>query len=279
MRQYLDIARKALNGTRKQNRTGVDTVGYIGDMCRYDLRDGFPIVTTKHLAFRSCIAEMLCFLRGEDNAAAFRKAGCNVWDANANENPAWLVNPYRRGPDDLGRIYGVQARHWRASSGPDVDQLQQVVDKLMAGVDDRRLIVSHWNPGELDQMALPPCHLMYQFGIEGNVLHLSMYQRSCDVPLGVPFNITGYAWLLSVIAHVTGYEAGVLTHFMHDIHVYENQIELLHEQLAREPRSLPKLVIDPEIETFQDLEDWADARAFVLEGYNPHGPIKYPFTV
>jgi thymidylate synthase len=279
MQQYLEIAHKALNGTRKRNRTGVDTFGYTGEMCKYDLRDGFPILTTKRVAFYPCVAEMLGFLRGYDNATDFQDLGCNVWNANANENEQWVNNPSRLGNNDLGRIYGVQARRWRTTMLYELDQLRHVVDMLLLGKDDRRLIVTHWNPGELGQMALPPCHVMYKFSIENDTLHLCMYQRSCDVPLGVPFNITGYSWLLAVIAHITGFEAGVFTHFMDDVHVYENQAELLEQQLQRTPRDLPVLNIDSRVKTLEDLDLWARPDSFHLGGYLPHGPIKFPFTV
>lgn len=297
MRQYIDLARKTLElGMYKRNRTGVDHIGYHGDMCQYNLQRGFPAVTTKKLAFKSVVAEMLGFLRGYDNASDFRKLGCNVWDANANEDQQWLNNPNRVGEDDLGRVYGVQARDWKtnklhfeACSDNDncfavgdykiIDQLKNVVDDLSKGIDNRREIVTHWNPGELDQMALPPCHLLYQFGIQGEYLNLSMYQRSCDVPLGVPFNIAGYAWLLSVIAKITGFKPGVFTHFMHDIHVYEDQVPMLKEQLQREPYPLPTLLIHPEIRSLKDLETWASPEHFELKKYNHHPVINYPFAV
>ena len=278
MKQYQEICKKALAGTLKKNRTGVDAVGYHGDMMKFDLRDGFPLLTTKQMAWKSCFAEMLGFLSGYENVVEFRAIGCNVWDANANENNAWLRNPNRKGNDDLGKIYGVQARYWAGPYGR-VDQLRKVVDDLSKGIDNRREIVTHWNPGELVLMALPPCHLLYQFGLEGEYLNLSMYQRSCDVPLGVPFNIAGYAWLLSVIAQITGHKPGILTHFMHDIHVYENQIGMLKEQLRRVPYKSPKLVITPKIKTLQDLETWVTVDDFFVESYQHHPAIKYPFSV
>lgn len=283
MKQYIDLCKKTLKkGIRKQNRTGVDHIGYTGDMMKFDLREGFPAVTTKKLAFKSVVAEMLCFLRGYDNAAQFREMGCKVWDANANENEQWLNNTNRKGVDDLGRVYGVQARRWKAdvlSKTPIIDQLRNVYNDLCRGVDNRREIVTHWNPGELHLMALPPCHMFYQFGIQGDYLNLSMYQRSCDVPLGIPFNIAGYAWLLSVMAHITGFKPGEFTHFMHDIHIYENQIMMVHEQIKREPYPLPTLKINPGIKTLQDLEVWVVPDDFELVDYKHHDHINYPFTV
>lgn len=289
MQQYLKILEKALNGTKKENRTGVPHIGYHGDMMQFDLSEGFPLLTTKAILYEKVFAEMLGFLRGYDNAEDFRALGCNIWDDNANKNPAWLNNENRKGHDDLGSIYGVQARHWIGPKGTPIDQLANVYSKLVMGIDDRRLIVSHWNPGELGKMSLPPCHLLYQFGLEPTFvdrggkpyfkLNLSMYQRSCDVPLGIPFNIAGYAWLLSVMAHITGHSPGTLTHFMHDIHVYENQLELAEEQLQRTPKELPKLQIDPRITTLGDLESWVTVDCFQIIGYYHDPFIPYPFSV
>lgn len=280
MKQYLKLLEKCINeGISKTNRTGINHIGYHGDMCKYDLSKGFPAVTTKKLAFKSVIAEMLGFLRGYDNAGDFRNLGCNVWNSNANDNEQWLNNPNRKGTDDLGVIYGVQARKWGGKNGTKVDQLKKVIGHLSQGIDDRREIVTHWNPAELDKMALPPCHLLYQFGIQGDTLNLCMYQRSCDVPLGIPFNIAGYAWLLSVVAHITGLKAGTFTHFIHDIHIYENQINLAEEQIKRKPLILPKLWINPKIRTLKDLETWVTVDDFKLLNYRHQPRINYPFAV
>lgn len=288
MKQYQEICKKALTGIKKSNRTGIDHIGYHGDMMKFDLREGFPLVTTKQMAWWTCFAEMLGFLRGYDNASQFRALGCNVWNQNANENKQWLANPNRKGEDDLGRIYGVQARTWKTTDGKDlhsppingeIDQIRKVVDDLSRGIDNRREIVTHWNPGELNQMALPPCPCLYQFGIEGEYLNLSMYQRSCDLPLGVPFNIAGYAWLLSVIAQIVDLKPGIFTHFMHDIHIYENQVAMMKEQLRRIPYELPKLTINPNIRTLEDLETWVTTNDFTITNYQHHETIKYPFAV
>ena len=280
MRQYLDLCEKVLEkGIRKQNRTGVDHIGYTGDMMQFDLSAGFPAVTTKKLAFKSVVAEMLGFLKGYDNAADFRALGCKIWDANANENEAWLSNPNRKGKDDLGGIYGKQARRWPLSGGGYIDQLRNVYEDLRSGRDNRREIVTHWNPSELNKMALPPCHMFYQFGIQGGKLNLSMYQRSCDVPIGIPFNIAGYAWLLSVMAKITNHKPGEFSHFMHDIHAYENQVELLKVQISRDPCELPRLRINENIKTLEDLETWVTVDDFLLENYRHHAPINYPFSV
>lgn len=279
MKQYISLCKKVLEkGLRKTNRTGIDHFGYTGDMMQFDLSEGFPAVTTKKLAFKAVVAEMLGFLRGYDNATDFRKLGCKVWDANANENPTWLKNSYRRGEDDLGSIYGVQSRRWPTPGGC-IDQLKNVYEDLKAGIDNRREIVTHWNPGELYRMALPPCHMFYQFGIQGDTLNLSMYQRSCDVPLGIPFNIAGYAWLLSVMAQITHLKPGIFTHFMHDIHIYENQIDLMYDQIVRKPKNLPTLQMSDQIETLEDLETWVTVEDFGLVDYEHHPPIAFPFAV
>lgn len=288
MKEYLRIAKKVLDpniSLMKSNRTDQRHLGYQGDMMKFDLSDGFPAVTTKKLYTRQVFAEMLGFLRGYDSAAQFRELGCNVWDENANNNAQWLQNANRKGEDDLGEIYGVQARRWPAYDGQafhsqeGIDQLKRVISDLSKGVDNRREIVSHWNPGRLSHMALPPCHLLYQFGLEGEQLNMCMYQRSCDVPLGVPFNIAGYAWLLSVIAQITGKQPGVFTHFLWDIHAYEDQLELLEEQVKRRPKKLPKLWINPAITSLKDLETWVTADDFKLVDYDHHPAIKYPFSV
>lgn len=283
MRQYLEMCQKAMNGQIKKNRTGIDTIGYFGDAKKWDLSKGFPVVTTKSFAFKSCVAEYLSFLRGYDNASQFRALGCKVWDENANNNSQWLKNYYRRGKDDLGRIYGVQARNWEHYDNDVgltyiIDQLDIVYQKLRKGIDDRRLIVTHWNPGELDQMALPPCHLIYQFNLWGDILNLKIDQRSCDLPLGVPFNITGYAWLLSVMAHITGLKVGELMWTGTDIHIYENQIHLMKDQLTRKPHVLPKLEINPDIKTLKDLDTWVMPSDFSLVGYEHDEKIDYPFA-
>jgi len=282
MEQYLRLAKNCIKGGEwKTNRTGIKTKGYLGDFCKYDMKKGFPAVTTKKLAWNTCVGEMLGFLRGYTSAADFRKLDCKVWDANANGNKTWLSNPDRLGHDDVGRIYGAQARRWyNFIEDNAIDQLENVVNDLSQGIDNRREIVTHWNPGELCLMSLPPCHLLYQFGIQGDRLCLSMYQRSCDIPLGVPFNIAGYAWLLHVIAKITGLKPGVFNHFLHDIHIYENQIETMRDiQLIRKPYNLPKLEINPDIKTLEDLETWVMPSDFKLINYVHHPSIKYEFAV
>ena len=310
MQQYRDLVEYVLtNGVRQSNRTGVDTLKCNGYMMKFDMADGFPLLTLKSTPFKMIVGEMLAFLHGADNVKEFNSLGVPVWDANA-EAEDWINNPYYKGGGDLGRIYGVQARCWKKpicsgvrskttlgmsieelegsdfyySSSDDiiyqlVDQLRNVVDNLTKGVDDRRAIITHWNPGELDQMALPPCHLLYQFGITDNKLNLSMYQRSCDIGLGVPFNIAGYSWLLHMIAHITGLKPGTFTHFLHDVHIYEDHIKGMKKLLKREDRPLPELIIPSHIDTLIDLETWVTPDHFGLKGYNPHKAIKLNMAV
>ncbi len=292
MKQYLDLCQKILDkGVRKPNRTGVDTIGIQGEMMKFDMADGFPAVTTKELNFKSVVAELLGFIRGYDNAADFRKLGCNIWDANANENQQWVHNINRKGEDDLGRIYGVQGRGWRqfkfvrvAQKGSayhrgNIDQLKNVVDDLSKGIDNRREIVTHWNPSELNQMALPPCHLLYQFGIEDGKLNLALYQRSCDFPLGIPFNIASYSLLLHMISQITGLKPGVFTHFMFDCHIYVNQIPGIEIQLNRETYILPELLMADTIKSLKDIETWVLPSNFWLAQYDHHDHISFPFSV
>lgn len=291
MKQYLEIVQKAIEGPFKENRTGVYTRGYTGDMMKFDLSEGFPAMTTKKLAFKTCVGEMLAFLRGSTNAADFRALGCKVWDQNANENESWLNNKNRKGVDDLGPIYGSQARRWPAYKTMDtfqgmrnyayaIDQLAEVYNKLLDGEDNRRLIVSHWNPGENHKMALVPCHVIYKFSLWGDKLHLTMWQRSCDLALGVPFNVAGYAWLLSVMARITNYKVGTFTWFGDDIHIYENHIGTMrYVQLKREPYALPRLEIHPNVRTLRDLETWVTPEHFRLVGYTHHDAINYEMNV
>lgn len=290
MQQYLDLCKKVLeNGLRKPNRTGTDHIGTHGEMLQFDLKQGFPAVTTKKLVWKATVAELLCFIRGVNDAGEFRSLGCRFWDANANEpgsetNPnEWVLNPNRKGHDDLGRIYGVQARGfrgWDASGNPvEVDQLRSVIKRLQQKIDDRRLIVTHMNPAELDQMALPPCHMFYQFGIEGDQLNMAMYQRAADLPLGAPVNIASYALLQSIVAKIVGLKPGVFTHFIWDAHIYANQLEGMREQVKRKPYPLPRLEISDRIQTLEDVETIAGIEDFKLHDYEHHPAISYPFAL
>jgi thymidylate synthase len=288
MRQYLDLLEDVLkHGTRQSNRTGTDAISLPGAMLKFDLAEGFPAVTTKKLAFKSVAAELVGFLRGYDNAADFRALGSRIWDQNANENPQWLNNPHRKGEDDLGRIYGVQWRRWRGANGQHVDQVMQALRTLRERPNDRRIIISAWKPDELIEMALPPCHISYQFLVnaERGELHLCMYQRSCDLFLGVPFNIASSALFLSLMARLTGYRPGRFTHFLADAHIYVNHVEQVEEQLSRAPLPLPQLEIDERIPAFDGIHfepEWIDKVEpgdFRLKNYVCHPALRAPMAV
>ena len=291
MHQYKHLLAKVIKeGVVKENRTGVNTIGIIGAHMQFEMSAGFPMVTLKRTYWKQSIAEMLGFLRGESDSQAFRELGCTVWDQNANENKNWLENSHRMGYDDLGSIYGVQAREWPGRGEGHIDQLWKVYCDLNQGIDDRREIVSHWNPADMahidntgqkheSKMALPPCHLLYQFSIQGDELHLTMYQRSCDMALGVPFNIVGYSWLLMVMAQITGLKAGTFNHFLTDVHIYENHLEGVKLMLQRDPLPLPTMHINPAIKTLEDLETWVTIDDFELQGYQHHPAIKLEMAV
>ncbi len=270
MKQYLDLLQNILdNGIRQGNRTGIDTLTLPGAMLKFDLRDGFPAVTTKKLFFDGVKGELIGFLRGCTSAADFRALGCNVWNQNANEDGvdlqgnvvpnAWLRNPLRLGTDDLGRIYGAQWRDWTQLVEPGTDDMGntvwqcQGIDQIAIALDtvrnnpqSRRIIVNAWNPAEINQAALPPCHTGFQLlpHVDSKVLHMSFNMRSWDVFLGGPFNIASYALLLELFSWWTGYTAGTLTVFASDAHIYVNHIDQVREQLSREPLPLPKLWIE-----------------------------------
>jgi len=280
MRQYLDLLCKVLaGGTLHENRTGIPTLRITGAMLKFDMADGFPAMTTKRLAWKQVRAELVGFIRGYTNAADFRKLGCDIWDANANENTAWLANANRKGPDDLGRIYGAQWRDWQGDFGTVYDQLGGAIREIKTNPSSRRIIVTAWNPGELDQMALPPCHLLYQFHVDERKkkLSMTMYQRSCDLFLGVPFNIASYAALLHIVANACRLVPGELVMFLADTHIYQNHVEQAKEQLMRMPKELPTLLLD--------YDDW-DKRLdqivpedLILLDYEPHPAIKAPMAV
>lgn len=283
MDQYLNLCRRVLDqGVWTENRrTGKRCLTVIDANLEYDVSDGtVPILTTKKVAWKSAIAEMLGYLRGYRSAAQFRALGTKTWDANANENAQWLANPHRRGTDDMGRVYGVQGRGWRRPNGTTVDQLAKIVADLSRGIDDRREILTFWNPGELELGCLPACLHTHTFSILGDRLYLTSYQRSADLPLGVPFNLVQVAWLLLVMARIAGLRPAVAYHKLINVHIYEDQIEPLREiQMRREPGPLPRMTINDEIRTLQDLETWVTVQDFRLEGYDPHPPIRYPFSV
>lgn len=281
MKQYLDLMADVLeNGTRQANRTDIDAISLPGAMLKFDLRKGFPAVTTKRLAYKSSLAEMVAFLRGYDNAAQFRALGCKFWDKNANENAQWLANVHRKpGLDDLGRVYGVQWRDWKGADGKSVDQVMVALNTIRNDPTNRRIIISAWRPDEFNQMALPPCHVMYQFlvNVEQNTLNLCLFQRSADLGLGVPMNICGASWLLSLFARLTGYQAGVFTHFLSDAHIYVNHVDQVREQIQRRPHALPQLLINDRVPEFHrdgfhpEWIDQVEPSDFSLVGYT-HEP-------
>lgn len=290
MQQYHDLLRDVLeNGQREPNRTGIDTLTLPGATLRFDLRDGFPAVTTKKLYFDSVKGELIGFLRGCTSAADFRELGCKVWDQNANETEAWVQNPNRTGTDDLGRIYGAQWRDWTLidhESGLrlSLDQIEKALRQVRQDPSSRRIIVSAWNPGELDEMALPPCHVMFQLLPRSDgTLHMTMYQRSCDLFLGLPFNIASYALLLELFAAWTGRTAATLTMFLADVHIYETHMAQVKEQLTREEYSLPRLRLDLPLNCFRmsltALLDDLRPDHITLRNYQSHPALPAPMAV
>jgi len=264
MKQYLDLMRHVRdNGTRKEDRTGTGTVSVFGYQMRFDLADGFPLVTTKKLHLRSIIHELLWFLQGDTNIRYLHDNNVTIWDEWADEN------------GDLGPVYGYQWRSWPTADGRHIDQISQVVDQIRNNPDSRRIIVSAWNVADVDNMALPPCHAFFQFYVAGGRLSCQLYQRSADIFLGVPFNIASYALLLQMMAQVTGLEAGEFVHTFGDAHLYLNHLEQTDLQLSREPRALPRMLLNPDVQdlfafTFDDFE---------LQDYDPHPHIKAPVAV
>lgn len=350
MKQYLQLVQDVFEqGAWQENRTGIRTLSMPGAMMKFDLQQGFPAVTTKRLAFKSAIGEMVGFLRGYRNAAQFRDLGCKVWDQNANENAAWLANPYRLGTDDLGPVYGVQWRHWPAyklialndphapkqiadalergytqlgvmpaqatadgyslhtaqdaavvatSTAPQagesvvlykaIDQLRQCLDTLHNDPGSRRILFHGWNWAQLEEMALPPCHLLYQFLVnqQSKEISLCLYIRSNDIGLGAPFNLTEGAALLHLMGRLSGYTPRWFTYFIGDAHIYENHVEMLQEQLQREPLPSPKLVLSDRIPDFSVTgryePEWlekVEATDFWLEGYEHHPHLTAPMAV
>lgn len=298
MKNYLNLLQQILDeGTWQANRTGVDAISIPGTMLKFDLAEGFPAMTTKKLYFDAVKGELLGFLRGYDNAADFRKLGCKIWDQNANENKAWLENSNRKGDDDLGRIYSKQWTSWRGkavasvhevSKGLDThreasiryDELNQIniaINTIKKDPTNRRIIVNAWRPDELDQMALPPCHILFQFicNVEKNELNLCWFQRSNDTFIGSPFNIASYALLLSLVAKLTGYKPRHLTYFAADTHIYRNHLDQVQEQLSRTPYELPTLVLSDEPKNLFDFEP----EHISLTNYKHHPPIKAEMAV
>lgn len=318
MQQYLNLIQDVLdNGEWTENRTGVKTKMLPGAMMRFNLAHGFPAVTTKKLAFKAVVGELCAFLRASRSAADFRALGCKVWDQNANENAAWLANPFRKGTDDLGPVYGTQWREWPGFKFVDVgndalhykleaegwdytgiygtealytktiDQLGDCVRTIINNPDSRRILFHGWNPAVLDQIALPACHLLYQFMPNKNngMLHMNLYIRSNDLGLGAPFNIAEGALLMSLVARLTGYKPGLFNYFIGDAHIYENHMDMVNEQLKRETYELPDLVINERVPFNVDAEtavEWlskVEPADFTLDGYVHHDAITAPMAV
>ncbi|MBC2319507.1 thymidylate synthase [Listeria booriae] len=314
MKQYLDLEKFVLeNGTQKGDRTGTGTISTFGYQMRFDLADGFPIMTTKRVPFKLVVSELLWFLHGDTNIRYLLEHNNNIWNEWAFER--WVASSEYTGPDmtdfglraeqdeafkavyleemasfksriladdvfaskygELGNIYGKQWREWRTSTGETIDQLADLIEMIKTNPNSRRLIVSAWNPEDVPTMALPPCHTLFQFYVADGKLSCQLYQRSADIFLGVPFNIASYALLTHLIARETGLDVGEFVHTMGDAHLYNNHIEQVKEQLSRTPRALPKLVFSDKPASIFDF----DVADITLEGYDPHPAIKAPISV
>lgn len=314
MKQYLDLEKFVLeNGTQKGDRTGTGTISTFGYQMRFDLADGFPIMTTKRVPFKLVVSELLWFLHGDTNIRYLLEHNNNIWNEWAFER--WVASSEYTGPDmtdfglraeqdesfkavyleemasfksriladdvfastygELGNIYGKQWREWRTSTGETIDQLADLIEMIKTNPNSRRLIVSAWNPEDVPTMALPPCHTLFQFYVADGKLSCQLYQRSADIFLGVPFNIASYALLTHLIARETGLDVGEFVHTMGDAHLYNNHIEQVREQLSRTPRALPKLVLSDKPASIFDF----DVADITLEGYDPHPAIKAPISV
>ncbi|MBC1573488.1 thymidylate synthase [Listeria booriae] len=314
MKQYLDLEKFVLeNGTQKGDRTGTGTISTFGYQMRFDLAEGFPIMTTKRVPFKLVVSELLWFLHGDTNIRYLLEHNNNIWNEWAFER--WVASSEYTGPDmtdfglraeqdeafkavyleemasfksriladdvfaskygELGNIYGKQWREWRTSTGETIDQLADLIEMIKTNPNSRRLIVSAWNPEDVPTMALPPCHTLFQFYVADGKLSCQLYQRSADIFLGVPFNIASYALLTHLIARETGLDVGEFVHTMGDAHLYNNHIEQVKEQLSRTPRALPKLLLSDKPASIFDF----DVADITLEGYDPHPAIKAPISV
>ena len=323
MKKYLDLLKTVLTtGKWQQNRTGIRTISAPGQMLKFDLQEGFPAMTTRKLAVKTGAGELVGFLRAESSAAGFRALGCKVWDQNANENKQWLENPYREGPDHLGDIYGVQWRKWPAYKQipaaneaqlndaldrgyeiiserlvddkivlilfKEIDQVRECLDKIVYNPEDRRILFHGWNPAVLDQIALPSCHLLYQFHANKELKELSMtlFIRSSDGGLGLPLNVHEAGLLLSLMSHLSGYTPRLLTIMLGDSHIYENQLDMVNEQFNREPYASPRLRISERVPAFAETgvyqPEWLDLiepSDFILEDYKHHAPLTAAMAV
>ena len=264
MRQYLDLMRQVLDaGVRKNDRTGTGTLSIFGRQMRFDLADGFPLVTTKKVHLKSIMHELLWFLSGDTNVRYLQDNGVRIWDAWADAD------------GNLGPVYGAEWRSWPTPEGGSIDQIKTVVDQIRRNPDSRRLIVTAWNPADVNKQALPPCHCLFQFYVSEGALSCQLYQRSGDVFLGVPFNIASYALLTMMMAQVTGLKPGVFVHTLGDAHLYLNHVEQARLQLSRAPRTLPRMKLNAEVHSIFDFV-YDD---FALEGYDPHPHIKAEVAV
>jgi thymidylate synthase len=264
MKQYLDLLQRVLDeGVKKEDRTGTGTISIFGHQCRYKMSDGFPLLTTKKLHLKSIIYELLWFLNGDTNVKYLQEHGVRIWNEWADEN------------GDLGPIYGYQWRSWPDYNGGHIDQIAEAVDMIKHHPDSRRIIVSSWNVADLPKMSLPPCHTLFQFYVADGKLSLQLYQRSADIFLGVPFNIASYALLLKMMAQVTGLQEGDFVHTMGDAHIYLNHLEQVKLQLTREPRPLPKMIINPDVNDIFGFK-YED---FELVDYHPYPHIKGEVSV
>lgn len=264
MEVYHDLLKRVLaQGTRKEDRTGTGTLSVFGAQMRFDLQAGFPLLTTKKVHFKSIVHELLWFIRGETNTAYLKENGVSIWDEWADED------------GNLGPVYGAQWRSWPTADGQHIDQLQKAIEMIKHTPDSRRIIVSAWNVGLLEQMALPPCHLLFQFYVADGKLSLQCYQRSADLFLGVPFNIASYSLLLMMVAQECGLEPGEFVHTLGDAHLYTNHLEQTHALLAREERALPEVRLNPALKRVVDFT-YEDVQ---LLAYDPHPTIKAPVAV
>ena len=264
MQEYHRLLRLVLEeGRFKPDRTGTGTLAVFGAQARFSLRDSFPLLTTKKVHFKSVVHELLWFLKGETNTRYLKENGVSIWDEWADEN------------GNLGRVYGAQWRDWRTESGGSVDQITKLMEQLKKTPDSRRLLVTAWNPAEVDQMALPPCHSLFQFFVLDGELSCQLYQRSADLFLGVPFNIASYALLTLMIAQVAGLKPGDFVHTFGDLHLYKNHMDQVQEQLSRDFRPLPKIALNPEVKSIFDFR-YED---ITLQDYTPHPAIKAPVAV
>lgn len=283
MKQYLALCQRIIDEGHwvHNERTGKRCLTLINADLEYNVAaNEFPLITTRKSYYKAAIAEFLGYIRGYSSAADFRRLGAKTWDANANENAAWLQNPHRKGDDDMGRVYGVQGRAWLKPDGGYVDQLKKIVTHLSKGLDDRGEILSFYNPGEFHMGCLRPCMHTHTFSLVGDTLYLTSYQRSADVPIGLNFNQVQVFFFLAIMARITGLKPGRAYHKIVNAHIYEDQLELMRDvQLKRDPYPSPKLIINPDIKTLEDLETWVTVDDFDVEGYQCHPPISYPFSV